>query len=260
MLSLCLLCLTFVPQVDGKLVVSNVRPTLVDLGPTRPDNNYLPGDLVHVTFDVAGFKLDEEGRYRFSAKLQVEDGAGKLMGSEDYGSSPARLGVLGNGKSRFSFRLPIPVDQPAGSYKAKLILTDVNSKATATVEQPYRVTSPGFGLIRLQTGRGPFGQSETPCTGNVGEVLHLGMQAVGLGKLKENLGTLDITLEVKDASGKVLGKSQVNQFTDINVNEPLQLRFELPLDQAGKYQLVFKATDKANAKSATLIVPVQVVE
>lgn len=260
MFSFYLLVLTFVPQVDGKLVVSNVRPTLVDLGPTRPDNSYLPGDVVHVTFDVAGFKLDPEGRYRFSAKLQVEDAAGKLIGSEDYGSSPSRLGVIGNGKSRFAFRLPIPVDQAAGNYKAKLVISDVNSKAAATVEQPYRVTSPGFGLIRLQTGRGPFGQSETPCTGNVGEVLHLGMQAVGMGKLKENIGTLDITLEVKDATGKTLGKPQINHFPDINVNEPLQLRFELPLDQAGKYQLVFKATDKASTRSTTLTIPLQVVE
>ncbi len=260
MFSLCLLCLTFVPQVDGKLVISNIRATLVDLGPTRPDTNYLPGDVVHVTFDAAGFKLDEEGRYRFSAKLQVEDGAGKLMGSEDYGSSPSRLGVIGNGKSRFAFRLPIPVEQAAGNYKAKLVLSDVNSKAIVTVEQSYRVMAPGFGLIRLQTGRGPFGQSETPCTGNVGEVLHLGMQAVGLGKLKDNLGSLDITLEVKDAMGKSLGKPQVNNFPDINVNEPLQLRFELPLDQAGKYQVVFKGVDKASSKSTTLTVPLQVVE
>lgn len=47
---------------------------LVDLVPTRPDTIYLPGDVVHVTFDVAGFKLDAEGRYRFSAKLQVRTG------------------------------------------------------------------------------------------------------------------------------------------------------------------------------------------
>jgi len=260
MFSLCVLLLSTLPQTDSKIVISNIRPTLVSLGPTRPDNNYLPGDVLHVAFDAAGFKLDAEGRYCFSAKLQVEDGSGKLIGSEDYGNSPLRLGVLAGGKSRLAFRLPIPLDQPAGTYKAKLILGDVIGKGTATVEQVYRVTPPGFGLIRLQTGRSAFGQAETPCTGVVGEVLHLGMQAVGVGKLKENLGTLDITLEVKDASGKTLGKPQLNSFAEINVSEPLQLRFELPLDQAGKYQMVLKATDKASSRSATLTVPIVVTD
>lgn len=147
---------------------------------------------------------------------------------------------------------------PQATARAKFVLGDANSKATASVT----ALSSGYTRFWFDStadGRGPFGQSETPCTGNVGEVLHLGLQAVGLGKLKDNQGTLDITLEVKDASGKTLGKPQLNTFPDINVTEPLQLRFELPLDQAGKYQLVFKATDKASAKS-TLTVPLQVVE
>lgn len=261
MLTLCMLVLGSLPQGNAALTITKVRPTLVDLGPTRSDANYLPGDIVHVTFDVAGMKLDDEGRYRHAAKLTVEDAAGKLVGTEDYGSSPARLGVLGGGKTRFAFRLLIPADQPAGNYKAKLVLDDLVGKKSATLEQPYRVLSPGFGLIRLQTGRGPFGQTETPASGVVGEVLAVGMQAVGLSKGKDNLGSLEITQEVHDASGKLLGKPQVNSFPGISTDEPLQLRFELPLDQAGKYQLILKAVDKNNpARSTTLTLPVTVFE
>lgn len=260
MMPLVCLLLVSLPQTDGKLTVSKVRPTLVDLGPVRSDASYLPGDIMHVTFDVAGFKLDEEGRYRFSAKLMVEDSAGKLIASEDYGSSPARLGVLAGGSSRFAFRLLIPTDQAAGNYKAKLVLGDVTGKSSVTVEQPYKVLPAGFGLVKLQTGRGPLGQSETPCTGCVGEVLYLGLQAVGLAKGKEGLGSMEITLEVQDSQGKLLGKPQTSAFTDLSTNEPLALRFELPLDKAGKYQLQFKAVDKVTGRSASLLVPITVTE
>lgn len=257
MLALLLVC---VPQGESKLMVNKVRPTLVDLGPTRPDAAYLPGDVMHVTFDVAGFKLDEEGRYRYSARLTVEDSAGKTIGTEDYGTGPARLGVLAGGKSRFAFRVAIPADQPAGNYKARLVLGDVIGKSSVTVEQSYKVLPAGLGLIRLQAGRGPFGQAETPCNGTVGEVLYVGLQAVGLLKGKDSVGVLDVTVEVQDSQGKTLGKPQVNSFTDINTNEPLQLRFELPLDQAGQFKVIFKAVDKTSSKSTLLTVPVTVSE
>lgn len=250
-----------VPQAGtSKLTASKVRPTLVDLGPTRPDASFLPGDMLHVTFDVAGFKLDEEGRYRYSAKLTVEDSAGKPIGSEDYGTSPARLGVLGNGKSRFAFHLPIPLDQPAGNYKAKLVMTDALGNGTVTVEQAYQVLPAGFGFIRLETGRGPYGSSPTPCSGTVGEALTFGFYLVGISKGKENTGAVDLIVEVHDSQGKTLGKPQSNPFTDINTNEPLKLRFELPLDQAGQYKVIFKATDKTSSRSSTLTVPVTVTE
>ncbi|MFT3880501.1 MAG: hypothetical protein QM703_12665 [Gemmatales bacterium] len=260
MMALLALLLLQAPAGESKLIVSKVRPTLVDLGPIRPDTSYLPGDVMHVTFDVAGFSLDAEGLYKYSAKLSVEDSAGKVIGSEDYGNGPARLGALGNGKSRFSFQLPIPVDQAPGNYKAKLVMGDANAKGTVTIEQGYKVLSPAFGFVRLQTGRGPFGRSPTPCTGNVGEALAFGFHLVGISKGKNNNGNVDLTVEVQDSQGRMLGKPQVSSFTNLNANDPLPLTFEVPLDQAGQYKVVFKAVDKSNNRSATMTLPFTVIE
>lgn len=247
---------------DGRLAVSNVRPTLCPLGPPRADNTYLPTDVVHVTFNVSGLKLDNDGRYRVAARLVIEDAAGKAVGGEDYGATPARLGVLAGGQSRFAFHYLVPPDAPPGSYKAKLQLTDVIANQTTTVEQAFKVSAPGFGLVRFVAGRGPLGQAETPCLGAVGEVLFLGTTAIGLGKGKEGTGNLEVRVEVQDAQGKVLGKPQTSEFKDVNAAEPILLKFELPLDQAGKYQVVLRATDKASSptRTATLTVPVTVVE
>jgi hypothetical protein len=218
--------------------------------------------VVHVTFNLSGLQLDTEGRYRVSARLVIEDATGKSLATEDYGATPARLGVLAGGKTRFAFRYVIPPDAPTATYKAKLQLTDAVSNQTATVEQPFRVSPPGFGLIRCVVGRGPFGQAETPCVGAVGEVLFVGAAAVGLGKGKEGLGHLEVRVEVQDAQGKVLGKPQLSEFKDVSTSEPFLLKFELPLDQAGKYQVVFRATDKASSPSrtTTLTIPLTVVE
>jgi hypothetical protein len=46
----------------------------------------------------------------------------------------------------------------------------------------------------------------------------------------------------------------------VRTTEPLLLKFELPLDQAGKFQFVLKATDQTANRTATLTVPVTVVE
>jgi len=260
MMALLALLLLQAPAGESKLTVTKIRPTLVDLGPVRPDANYMPGDVMHVTFDVAGFSLDADGLYKYSAKLSVEDSAGKVIGAEDYGNGPARLGVLGNGKSRFSFQLPIPADQTPGNYKAKLVMGDANAKGTVTIEQAYKVVSPAFGFIRLQTGRGPFGRSPTPCSGNVGEALAFGFQLVGISKGKDNNGNVELTVEVHDNLGKTLGKPQVSSFTNLNANEPLPLTFEIPLDQAGQFKVVFKAVDKSNSRSTTMTVPITVIE
>lgn len=260
MMAILALVLLQAPAADSKLIITKVRPTLVDLGPARPDASYMPGDVMHVTFDVAGFKLDDSGLYRYSAKLTVEDGAGKVIGMEDYGNGPARLGAMGSGKSRFSFQLPISTDQAAGNYKAKLVMTDVIGKGSATVEQAFKVIPAGFGLIRLQSGRGPFGRSSTPCSGNVGEVLTLGFQLVGVSKGKDSTGNVDLTVEIQDSQGKTLGKPQVTPFSEINTSEPMPLHFEVPLDQAGQFKIIFKAVDKTSSRNTTLIVPVLVVE
>jgi hypothetical protein len=205
-------------------------------------------------------KLDGEERYRVAAKLVVEDTTGKMIATEDYGAIPPRMGILAGGKTRFAFRYLVPNELAAGSYKAKLFLTDVVGKQETTIEQPFKVSPPGFGLIRFQAGRGPFGQAETPCTGAVGEVLYLRIAAVGLSKGKEGQGSLDVTMEVQDAQGKTIGKPQTTAFPSVNANEPLLLQFELPLDQAGKYKVTLKATDKPSNRSATMTVPVTVVE
>jgi hypothetical protein len=259
MMILSLLLLTLQGDVAAPSV-TNIRPTLGALGPARADNTYLPGDIAHVTFDVSGLKLDDQGRYRVAAKLVVEDATGKTVAVEDYGAIPARLGALAGGKTRFAFRFAVPPDLAAGSYKAKLQLLDANSNQSATVQQEFKVTPPGFGLVRFQAGRGPFGQAETPPTGVVGEVLYLGLFAVGLSKGKEGTANIEVQLEVQDAQGKPLGKPQTSSFTEVNANEPLQLRFELPLDQAGKYKVQLKAVDKNSSRFATLTIPVTVTE
>src|SRR5262249_32936881 len=141
--SLALLLFWYTPQVEQKPTVTNVRPTIGALGPQRSDTNYLPGDVVHVTFDVAGLKLDDQGRYRVAPQLVIEDPAGKAIASEDYGSTPGRLGVLAGGRTRFAFRFPIPTDLASGTYKAKLQLADANSSQKTTIDQSFKVLPPG---------------------------------------------------------------------------------------------------------------------
>ena len=65
---------------DGKLEVANIRTTYGRLGAVRPKSaGALPGDVVHVTFDIRNLKSDERGMVKYSVGLEIRDEKGRLF-------------------------------------------------------------------------------------------------------------------------------------------------------------------------------------
>ena len=55
----------------GDLKLANVRSTYCILGPTRADDNLLPGDRYCLSFDIEGITVDETGKVRYSVAVDV---------------------------------------------------------------------------------------------------------------------------------------------------------------------------------------------
>src|SRR4051794_20446026 len=82
--------LAFSPAQAGGLTISNARLTYRDYGATRPDARYLPRDIVFLTFDMDGLKMNDEGEVGYSMGMDVLDKVSKAIKSY----SPAKYTQL----------------------------------------------------------------------------------------------------------------------------------------------------------------------
>src|SRR5205823_4075466 len=78
-LALTMALLSEVPG-QGTLRVTNERLTFGLLGPTRPTNKILPGDVLVLVYDIENLKADEKtGKVFYSMALKATDTKGKTI-------------------------------------------------------------------------------------------------------------------------------------------------------------------------------------
>src|SRR5438132_6343500 len=92
-----LITFSLAPGQSGQLKVSNVRTTHGPLGPTRPDNKILPGDLVCLSFDIEGFQANSAGKVLYGVGMEVADSKGDVLFKRE--PSQVELSNPGSGKS-----------------------------------------------------------------------------------------------------------------------------------------------------------------
>lgn len=257
---LAMFCVAPAAPADA-LRIDQMRPTLGLLGPALPaDHAFVPGDVVTVTFDVSGLKLDSEGRCRFTTAVQVEDSQGKVC-YVDTTESPT-VGCLQNvNRLRQAVQVTLGLDQAPGKYKMILTVTDSQSKAKTSGTFQFTVTQPAFSLVRTQMYADPTSRQPSACVGVVGQTLSISTVAVGFQFASGNKeGHLSIEMELQGEGGKRLTAKPIQaEFANIPTGTNyLPLRFDVPLQQAGKYLLVIRATDRVTSKTTTLTLPIRV--
>jgi hypothetical protein len=249
---------------DGRLEVTNVRSTFGSLGSTRAELKVLPGEVVHLAFDVAGLQPDAGGRCRFETRLDVEQVKGGTAISVLKDADEARpfVALLG-GRTRHGIQVVTGLEQQPGNYRVKVTVADRNGKKETTFTREFTVVPPDFGLVRFQMSYDRSGQMNAPCAGVVGQTLFANVVAVGFQRARaESQGSLNVELNLVDAQDRPVGaKPLTGEFKDIPADTTfIPLRFELPLQRAGQFKLVFKATDTVAKKTASAIIPLTVVE
>src|SRR5258708_2626171 len=68
-----LAALPLLPEQAGTLKLDNVRSTYGALGPTRADENYVPGDALTLNFDIDGITIDDKGKILYSIAYEVKN-------------------------------------------------------------------------------------------------------------------------------------------------------------------------------------------
>ena len=253
--------LALAPTQAGQLTLENPRITYGELGAARPDNSLLPGDIFFVAFDIKNITLDPTGKVSYSMAMEVLNAEGKA----EFEQKPVeRNDFLPLGGDTLPARayLTIPLTQKPGKYTCKVTVTDLASKASKTLEQPFEVKPKQFGIVSLYTSSDAQGQLPAPSSGIIGQSVWVHFVVV---LFERDPKTKQPNLEVEMAALGADGKPTVPKPTVYTVNSMVDekdsgipLRFLLPLNREGNFTIRLKATDKVSNKTSTVTLPVTV--
>ncbi len=233
------------------LSLTDIRFTLGVFGPPRAGTKVLPGDRLVVSFDIAGISADENGKVLYSLATELSDAKGKVL----FRQAPRNqetIAALGGRRLPAFAQVDVGLDQPPGSYKLKITVTDRAVNKTASATRSFAVLPRSFGLVRLSASRDPDGQLPAFLPA-AGQTVWLHLTVVGFERDKDG-GQPNVVLEVhlRDEQGKATTARPLSGTVNKDVpdrDEALPMQFPVLLNRAGKFTLQLKATDKVSGKT-----------
>jgi len=264
-------------QAEGKLELTNVRPTYGRLGPTRPDTKYLHSDDCFISFDAVGLKFDDEGLAKYSISMEIFDSADKsidksLTVDKDIHS------IQGSGRVPLDAFYRVKSDMKPGSYKMKVEVTDRKADKKGQLEQKFEVLEKGFGVVRVNCAYDVASLTNPPLfpacgQGMVGQTLLLNFGVTGfergtfespINKAKQPLLELKLRM-LDDQDQSLIPKPPVEKLPKGDDPVPaditfLPLFFPLSLTKPGKYKVELTATDLVTKKTSKVVYPLVVIE
>jgi hypothetical protein len=259
----CAATLALLPDQGGDLALKNDHFTLGYLGSPRPDNKYLPGDVVYLAYDIENITVAADGRIRYRVGLEVRDPQGKTLLREDPAEREA-FNTLGGTTVPAVAQVDVGPRQPAGEYTLMLTVTDVAGKATKKLERKFEVLKPAFGLVRLGTSADPDEHARVPPVAAAGSFLFANFSAVGFERDPgTKLPKVRVEMRVLDDDGQPTVSKPFTVVLSEGVPEKaslLAMQFSLSLNRPGRFTVEFKATDLIGNKIARMNFPVAVVK
>lgn len=251
---------TLAPAEAGELSLTNVRLTHGMHGPVRGSDKVYPGDIVFVSFDIEGITIDNEGKVRYSMATSVTDDKGKVLFKQD----PRKVEVpvsLGGNRVPAYVKIDCGLQQPAGDYSVKVVVTDLATDKSQTLTRAFQVVPRGFALVRLALTSDPEAFSPVVAAGS-GEVLWVHFGAVDFARDRSTKQpNVTVSLRIVDENGRPTRAKPMTAQVNKDVPEAAQLlplQFLLSLNRPGKFVAELSATDQISGKTAKLTFPLKV--
>lgn len=257
---LVLASLMTAPAQAGGLSLTNIAPTYGLLGPVRTNTALIPGDLLHVRFEIDGITIAKDGKVTYTMQQEV---VGKSVKFEFKPDAVNRVdqAPLGGGKLPGFVFVTVGLDMPPGEYALKLTVTDNANKATKSFEQPFTILKPDFGIVAVFATVDHAGRLPAPTVGVVGGSIFLHYSVVGFEKDKTKKQP-DLKFEmVPVENGKPTSDTPAVWEVKDGVDEKdftYSMRYPMPFTRPGKFAVRLTATDNVTKKKTTLDVPVMV--
>jgi hypothetical protein len=211
--------------------------------------------------------VDKDGKILYRMAMEVVDAKDrkKVLFKQEPRDLEA-INMLGGSKLPVFFHVNTGLDQPAGEYILIMTITDRGAKPTVTktIERPFTILKPDFGLVRLQLSLVDSPTPEryaAPTTGVVGQVIWVNFAAVGFQRDKNKNPDIKVQMRVLDQAGKPTLPQPTNGDVNQNIPENLRLipmQFFLTLNRDGKFTVELTVTDQVAKKEAKLAIPITV--
>lgn len=259
--SVALVAAMSLAPAQGGLTLSNPRMTFGELGPVRPDNKFLPGDIFFLAYEIDGMKVDETGRVKYSMAMTVIDSSDKPIFKQE---PVVREDFLPLGGTKLPARafVTIGLDQAPGVYTCRVKVTDVATKSEKEIEQKFEVLKKTFGLVVVYTSSDGKGELPAPALGIAGQSVFVHFALVGFSrdpKSKQPSIEVEMVVYGKDNMATLPKPSTLTIDAGIPESEnAVPLRFLLPMNRDGDFRVELKATDKVGKTTATVKIPIKV--
>jgi hypothetical protein len=259
--ALALAALAAVPAQGGQLKLTNVRLTVGELGPTRPNAKFLPGDALHLRFDINGLTIEANGDAKFKMETSVTDKTGKVIFKRD----PVELlqfTPLGGNIIPAAALILIGLDQDPGDLVLSVTVEDSKTKAKDTATVKFEVTKRDFGIVAVRTTADIQGNLPTPNMGTIGQTIVVWYTVVSFERdAKTKQPKIEFQFQYLDEKGAPVLAMPHKHVQDSGVDEKdgqISLRFPLFLNRPGKFTVQITATDKVSNKKSTYELPVTI--
>lgn len=253
--------LPLAPAQTPALKLTNERITFGGaFGPTRPDNKILPGDTFFLGFDIENLKLDTQGKATFSIGVNVTDSAGKSV-YEQKAAEQENFLFLGGNKLPGRAYMDTSLDMPAGQYNCRVTVTDLATKATATLDKKFEMLPKAFAIVRLFCMGDYEMRVPAPFHGVVGQALWLNFVVVDFQRdLKTRQPDIEIEMRALDADNKPVVEKPMFYAIRSGIAENqsgIPINLPVPMNRAGSFTVEIVAKDKVSGKSSKVNVPIK---
>jgi hypothetical protein len=245
----------------GKLTVNNDRLTYGHLGPTREVAEYLPGDVIHLLFEVEGLSFDANAKASYAIGLEIVDPKGTELLKQKPRNATAQ-NYLGGNSLPCAAHLQIPLESAPGVYTFRVVVIDSATKKNAVVERKFTVLPKQFGLVLVGTSADRAAEIAWSPVGVVGDSIYFNFSAVGFARHQQTKQPhIKVVMRVLDDKGNVVKGAKMVGEANSDVPASLQavpMQFGITLNRAGRFTLELTATDVLGNATATVRYPVRV--
>lgn len=257
--------LSLTSLVSGQNIqLENLRFPLGVYGSSRPANqDWLPGDLALLSFDLTGLKTVAPGRAFYGVGLTLIGPDGKILVEQEARPNEAYL-PLGGGRVPAYAACELPFDLPPGAYTVNLIAKDFAAKTEGKATKKLQVGAKKFGVVRVNN---TFATGEAaPNYGLPGQQFVLRFSLANCAFDPKTLrGKLELRIRILDESGKsLMDKPLVTEINDI-LDETARLcpcTYPYQPNRPGRFQIEIEAVDQLSSEksSAKMLYPLVIIE
>jgi hypothetical protein len=156
----------------------------------------------------------------------------------------------------------IGIDQPPGLYTCRVTVVDLATKLSKTLDQQFEVLKPAFGIVQFFTSSDGKGEIPAPPLGVAGQSIYVHFAVVGFArepkKMQPNL-QVEMAVINKDGTPALPKPTSISITSGVEEKESgIPLRFMLPMNRAGEFNVELKAVDNITKATSKVVFPIKV--